>query len=110
MDENFDEVFQNGYFFQNDLSISGGSERSTFFFSLGRLDQEGIIKNSDYSRTNVRLNNQTFFTDWSNVSSRAAYTVYEILPKLLKNVTYQDLPNSSLLMTLVGFAALTLTW
>lgn len=74
VDENFDQVFQNGYFFQNDLSISGGSERSTFFFSLGRLDQEGIIRNSDYSRTNVRLNNQTFFTDWLNVSSRAAYT------------------------------------
>ena len=74
VDENFNEVFQNGYFLQNDLSISGGSERSTFFLSLGRLDQEGIIKNSDYNRTNVRLNNQTFFTEWLNVSSRAAYT------------------------------------
>ncbi|MDF9798599.1 TonB-linked SusC/RagA family outer membrane protein [Catalinimonas alkaloidigena] len=74
VDENFDEVFQNGYFLQNDLSISGGSEKSTFFFSLGRLDQEGIVKNSDYHRTNVRLNNQTFFADWINVSSRAAYT------------------------------------
>ena len=74
VDSNFDEVFGNGYFFQNDLSISGGTEKSTFFFSLGRLDQEGIIKNSFYDRTNIRLNNQTYFSDWLNMSARASYT------------------------------------
>jgi len=74
VDENFDQVFQNGYFWQNDLSISGGTEKSTFFFSMGRLDQEGVIKGSFYERTNVRLNNQTFFNDWLNMSARAAYT------------------------------------
>nr|WKN36387.1 SusC/RagA family TonB-linked outer membrane protein [Tunicatimonas sp. TK19036] len=74
VDSNFDEVFQNGYFFQNDLSISGGTEKSTFFFSLGRLDQDGIIRNSYYDRTNIRLNNQTYFSDWLNMSARASYT------------------------------------
>ncbi len=73
-DSNFDAVFQNGQFWQNDLSISGGSEKSTFFFSLGNLSQDGIIRNSYYNRTNLRLNNQTFFTNWLNMSTRAAYT------------------------------------
>ncbi|MEM8967335.1 MAG: SusC/RagA family TonB-linked outer membrane protein, partial [Bacteroidota bacterium] len=74
VEQNFDEVFGNGYFFQNDLSISGGTEKSTFFFSLGRLDQDGILKNSFYDRTNIRLNNQTYFSDWLNMSARASYT------------------------------------
>lgn len=75
VDENWDNVFQTGGFFQNDLSISGGSEKATYFFSLGRIDQKGIIKNSDYDRTNVRFNNKLFLTDWLTLSTKAAYTL-----------------------------------
>ena len=73
-DSNFDAVFGNGQYWQNDMSISGGTDKSTFFFSFGNLAQEGIIRGSDYSRTNLRLNNQTFFTNWLSMSTRAAYT------------------------------------
>ncbi|EMR04439.1 SusC/RagA family TonB-linked outer membrane protein [Cesiribacter andamanensis] len=56
-DSNFDNVFQNGHFWDNNLSISGGDEKNTFYFSLGHLDQEGIIRNnSDYARTSLRVN------------------------------------------------------
>ena len=72
-ESNFDAVFRNGHVYQNDLTISGGSDKSTFFFSLGRLDQDGIIRNSYYDRTNVRLNNQTFFNNWLNMTTRASY-------------------------------------
>ncbi|MFT4565528.1 MAG: TonB-linked SusC/RagA family outer membrane protein [Saprospiraceae bacterium] len=74
LESNWDAVFQKGGYFQNDLSISGGNDKSNFFFSLGRIDQEGIIKNSDYDRTNLRLNNKYFFTDWLNISSKASFT------------------------------------
>ncbi len=74
VDANWDEAFQTGGFFQNDLTISGGGERATYFFSLGRMDQEGIIKESDYNRTNLRLNNKFFLADWLTVSSKAGYT------------------------------------
>ncbi len=73
-ESNFDAVFQNGQYWQNDLSISGGSDKSTFFFSLSNLSQDGIIRNSNYNRTNLRLNNQTFLTNWLNFATRAAYT------------------------------------
>lgn len=33
-DSNFDAVFNNGQFFQNDLSISGGTDKSTFSLAL----------------------------------------------------------------------------
>ena len=72
-EENFDQVFRNGNVWQNDLTISGGSDKSTFFFSLGYLDQDGVIKNSYYKRFNLRLNNQTFFNNWLSMNTRAAY-------------------------------------
>ncbi|MDP4820781.1 MAG: hypothetical protein NWR67_07230, partial [Saprospiraceae bacterium] len=73
-EENWDAVFQTGKFWQHDLSISGGGDKGTYFFSFGQLDQEGIIKESDYTRTNLRLNNQFFLADWLSVSSKAGYT------------------------------------
>jgi len=74
LEDNWNEVFQTGGFWQNDLSISGGSDKSTYFFSLGRIDQEGIIRESDYDRTNLRINNKFYFTDWLTMSSRASFT------------------------------------
>lgn len=74
VDSNWDGVFQTGGFWQNDLSISGGGDKGTYFFSFGRLDQEGIIRNSDYNRTNLRLNNKFILTDWLTVTSKAGFT------------------------------------
>ncbi len=74
VEENWDQVFQTGGFWQNDLDISGGNEKATYFFSMGRMEQEGIIQGSDYNRTNLRLNNKFFLADWLNVSSKAGYT------------------------------------
>ena len=74
VDSNWDAAFQTGGFLQHDLSISGGNDKSNYFFSLGRLDQDGIIRNSDYDRTNLRLNNKYYFTDWLNMSSKASYS------------------------------------
>lgn len=73
-ESNWDDVFQTGQYLQHDLSVSAGGENSTYFLSLSRLDQEGIIKNSDYDRTNVRFNNEYFATDWLTISSKAFYT------------------------------------
>ena len=73
VDSNWDQVFQTGYFFQNDLSISGGKEDATYFMSLARLDQEGIIKQSDYDRTNLRLNTKFDLAEWITVTSKAGY-------------------------------------
>lgn len=74
LDSNWDGVFQTGGFLQHDLSISGGTDKSTYFFSMGRMDQEGIIKESNYDRTNLRLNNKFYFNDWLTMSSKASYT------------------------------------
>lgn len=38
------------------LSIQGGSDRTQFFFSGGYYDQDGVIKNTNYHRYNLRSN------------------------------------------------------
>lgn len=73
-DRNFDQIFENGFFIDNNLSISGGNEKSTFFFSLADLYQEGIAKaSSDYRRSSVRLNTKHNFTDWLKASAKSTY-------------------------------------
>lgn len=72
-DKNFDQVFQKGSFLEHNLSISGGSGKTTNFFSLGYLDQKGIIRNSDYDRFTMRFNNQTFFSNTVNLTTKANY-------------------------------------
>ena len=73
VEENWDAVFQTAGFTQHDLTISGGNEKSTFFSSISRMDQEGIIRNSDYERTNFRLNSTFALSDWMNFGSKASY-------------------------------------
>ena len=74
VDENFDSVFGTGHALQNDLTISGGGDNSTYFFSLGHLDQDGMIKNATYERTNARLNYEAKLNDKITLSSKMAYT------------------------------------
>ena len=51
------ELFHNGRFWDNNLSFSGGDDKSTFYLSLGNMEQKGILKtNSDYTRRSIRFN------------------------------------------------------
>lgn len=51
-----DLMKRTGYMTNNNISISGGSQTSNYFVSLNYLYNEGIIKNQDYQRVNLRLN------------------------------------------------------
>ena len=39
----FDEIFENGYSQEHNLSISGGSEKIRYLLSLGYLDNQGVM-------------------------------------------------------------------
>lgn len=74
VEENFNSLFQTGVVWQNDLTISGGGDSSTYFFSLGYLTQDGIIREATYDRTNLRLNYDAKLNDYMDFSSKVAYT------------------------------------
>ena len=73
IEENFNAAFQTGTFMQNDLNISGGNEKNTYFFSLTNLQQEGIIRGSTYDRTNIRFNYNAKLNDIMDLSNKVAY-------------------------------------
>lgn len=72
--DNWKQVMQQGGFIQHDLAFSGGNQKATFFLNLGRLDQRGVIKASDYDRTNIRFNTKIHLTDWLKIQSNAGYS------------------------------------
>ncbi len=51
------EIFGNTGFTRNTLvSVSGGNDRSTYYFSAGTKDETGIVKNTGYRNTSIRFN------------------------------------------------------
>ncbi|MDQ3523425.1 MAG: TonB-dependent receptor, partial [Gemmatimonadota bacterium] len=52
-----DELFERGNIQETNLSISGGSDRTTYFLSLGRFDHNGFIvgPNDYFDRSTARL-------------------------------------------------------
>ncbi|HEU4553987.1 MAG TPA: TonB-dependent receptor [Chitinophaga sp.] len=51
-----DEIFRTAPSQEYMLSLSGGSDKSTYFISGNYLDQDGVINNSSYKRYTVRSN------------------------------------------------------
>lgn len=51
------EIYDTGLTFDNNLTMSGGSDRTTFYLSAGSTNQSGVIvgPNNRYDRTTVRL-------------------------------------------------------
>jgi len=51
------EMFETGHAIENTLTLSGGSERTTFYLSAGQLDQNGFIvgDNDTYRRYSARF-------------------------------------------------------
>lgn len=51
-----DVMFRNAPVTDNQLSISGGTDKSKIYFSLGHFKQEGIIPFTNYNRQSLRIN------------------------------------------------------
>jgi TonB-dependent SusC/RagA subfamily outer membrane receptor len=69
------EAFQTGHFLENNISLSGGNERSNIFASYSNLNQEGIVmNNSNYKRNTARVNASTMLTDKIQLSANMSYS------------------------------------
>ena len=68
------DAFQTGHFVENNLSLSGGDEKSDFFLSFSNIKQEGVVKSfSDYDRKTVRLNVSQKFNQYFKASANVGY-------------------------------------
>ncbi|WP_205755914.1 SusC/RagA family TonB-linked outer membrane protein [Lacibacter luteus] len=63
----FDEATKNGSIYEANLSISGGSDRFTYFLSGALVDQKGYIINDNFKRKTIRANLETKPLSWWKV-------------------------------------------
>ncbi|HEV8283061.1 MAG TPA: TonB-dependent receptor, partial [Chitinophagaceae bacterium] len=68
-----DEVFQTALLSNNNLSISGGTDRTHYFLSGGYTNQQGIVENSGYSRGTFRSNFDSKLSDRFSVASHFTF-------------------------------------
>lgn len=54
----FNEISRKGLMNNYNLSISGGTDKTTYYFSAGYYTDNGIIRGNDFSRYSIRLNNE----------------------------------------------------
>lgn len=72
-----DIIFNTNAKIQNhEISISGGSDKSTYYSSFGFYDQEGIVASeiSKYKRFSVRFNSSHKIKSWLNFGNNIAYS------------------------------------
>ncbi|WP_456440529.1 SusC/RagA family TonB-linked outer membrane protein [Psychroserpens sp.] len=68
-----DEFFDTGFGVENYLSMSGGNETTSYFISASQLDNEGIIKNTDFRRVGFKVNITQKAFDWLTVNTGLNY-------------------------------------
>jgi TonB-linked SusC/RagA family outer membrane protein len=70
-----DELFQTAPIFDNNLSVFGGTEKSTYTLSISDLRQEGIIggDKTGFNRSTARLSLNTELYEWLDFSTNVSY-------------------------------------
>ena len=72
-----DELFRTALTQQYDLSISGGTDNTKYFVSLGYMDQEGLAVGSDLSRYSARINLTTKIKPWAEFGIASTLSINE---------------------------------
>ncbi len=68
------ELFNDGHYFDNTLTLSGGDDKTLYYVSLSNLDQKGILKaNSDYHRKSFNINADRHFGNNLKISTNMNY-------------------------------------
>ncbi|MGN6531949.1 MAG: TonB-dependent receptor [Ginsengibacter sp.] len=103
----FNQALQNGIITNHQVSVNGGSDKGSYYLSLGYLDQQGILKTNDYKRytssfrNDIRATNNitvgyTLIGEYSKANNppggiwRQLYTAPSVLPVRFADGTYGD--------------------
>lgn len=69
-----DLIYQNGFSQEYNISVSGGSDKGWHSFSGNFLKQDGIIKNSGFTRYSLRSNIGRYITKWLEMGMNISFT------------------------------------
>ncbi|MEM9676367.1 MAG: carboxypeptidase-like regulatory domain-containing protein, partial [Bacteroidota bacterium] len=74
VDDNLDAFYRIGTTFTNTIGFSGGSENQRVRLNFSRLDNEGIIPESGFTRNNVSLSYSGKYADRLTITSKVLYS------------------------------------
>ena len=62
-----DEIFQNGFITNNNISITGASEKHSFYLGVGYSHEQGNIKHEKFSKVTINASNEYKLTDFFKI-------------------------------------------
>ena len=66
-------AYKNALRQEYNVSINGGSDRSSFYASLGYLNEDGVIDNSGYDRVTARVKADYQAKKWLKIGANVGY-------------------------------------
>lgn len=70
----YDVILRNAFQQNHNLSLSGGSDRITYFLSAGFLSEDGIMLNNKFNRFTLRSNNEYTLSQKLKLSTLVSYS------------------------------------
>ncbi len=67
--------FKNGNVYDNNINISSGNKRTSYYFSVGNRTENGVVPNNEFRRTSFRLNATSELSDKWKTGANANYVV-----------------------------------
>ncbi len=80
-----DNIFTNSLGTDNHLSVSGGSDKASYYFSSSYLRNNGIIRNTNFQRYGFKVRTDIMLSKWAKLSGGTMYA----------NSRSKDLPNGN---------------
>ncbi len=76
----YDEVFENSWSLQHNITVEGGNDKGRFLVGLGLVDNDGIVKGGKdtYKRFTGQVNAEYKFFDWLSVQSNTSIEKYKM--------------------------------
>lgn len=81
-----DQIFDTAPMQNHQISVSGATDKSDYYVSLGYFQQAGIIDKSNYERLNLKLNNNYYLSD--NVKLGNNLTISPYRQRIAPNVSF----------------------
>ena len=70
----FDAILRRGFWQNHNISLSGGSEKITYFLSAGYIGEEGIVQTNKFQRFTLRSNNEYKISNAVKISTLISYS------------------------------------
>ena len=86
-----DQIFRTGYGTDNNISVSGGNEKTKYFTSFSYSKNQGIIEGTDFTRYNFRVRIDQMLTSWAKFSAGLSYSNSFSNEKANGNVFYSPI-------------------